>query len=242
MVSYASLTDHSAITQAFDEFDRLGRELFLLRYGFKEVNESFVVARSSRYDTRALFAAAYEYQHGAAVTPRDISGVSGVASHFTALGYVVVGSDDQKNRERFTSFDAALSHVTIPVENLDAIREFISQRLYAEYYVPASGAYIGLKPRGGKPPHFIAAGYIAYREDDGRARGIDLPAKPALRSYSTPRPVRSSRPAAGKSSRVVTNKPSTPQQRAQASEEKQAFCPTCFLALPATGICPNCDE
>ncbi|GAA2541565.1 hypothetical protein GCM10009860_23020 [Microbacterium mitrae] len=241
MVSYSSLTDHSAITQAFDEFDKLGRELFLIRYGFKEVNESFVVARSGRYDTRALFAAAYEYQTGDALSARQITGFAGAATQFTALGYVVVGANDQKDRERFTSFDAALSRVRIPVENMPAIREFLARGLYAEYYVPASGAYIGLKPRSGKPPHFVAAGYIAHREDDGRARGFDLPYKPALRRFA---PSKQIRPASSTpSTRVASSKPSTPQSRAAAAAERHvAYCETCFLALPATGICPNCDD
>lgn len=240
MVSYATLTDHSAITQAFDEFDKLGRELFLLRYGFKEVNESFVVARSARYDTRALFAAAIEFQTGNAVAAKDV-GLAGAAAQFIALGYVVVGSNDQKDRQRFTSLDAALSHVAIPVENLDAVREFVSRGLYAEYYVPSSRAYIGLKPRSGKPPHFVAAGYIAYREDDGRARGIDLPVKPVARAFAAKSPARTK--SVGPSTKVRSNKPSTPQQRAAAAAEReQAFCPTCFLALPATGVCANCDE
>ncbi len=242
MVSYSSLTDHSAISQAFDEFDKLGRELFLIRYGFKEVNESFVVARSGRYDTRALFAAAYEHQTGDALSARQISGFAAAATQFTALGYVVVGANDQKDRQRFTSFDAALSHVRIPVENLPAIREFLARGIYAEYYVPASGAYIGLKPRSGKPPHFVAAGYIAHREEDGRARGFDLPYKPALPRFAPSKPIR---PAASSSpsTRVKSNKPSTPQQRAAAAAERPvAYCDTCFLALPATGVCPNCDD
>lgn len=241
MVSYASLTDHSAVAQAFDEFDKLGRELFLLRYGFKEVNESFVVARSGRYDTRALFAAAYEFQTGSALSAREISGVSGVATQLTSLGYVVVGANDQKDRQRFATLDAALSHVSIPSENLSTVRDFVSRGLYAEFYVPTSGAYIGLKPRSGKPPHFVSSGYIAYREDDGRARGIDLPVKPRPRSFAASRPARMKSTVPSK--RVKTNKPSTPQQRAAAAEERvQAVCPTCFLVLPATGICPNCDE
>lgn len=243
MVSYSALTNHSAVSQAFDEFDRLGRELFLLRYGFKEVNESFVVARNGRYDTRALFAAAYEFQTGTALSARQISGVAGASVQLTALGYIVVGANDQKDRMRFETFDAALSYVRIPVENLSTIREFITAGQYAEFYVPASGAYIGLKPRSGKPPHYVAASYIAYREEDGSARGIELQIKPALRSFAPTKPIRpASDSSRSPSTRVVSSRPSTPQSRAAAAEERTVlYCDTCFLVLPATGVCGSCD-
>ena len=40
--------------------------------------------------------------------------------------------------------------------------------------------------------------------------------------------------------RATTTRATTPRPRVAASDRVDKLCPTCFLALPATGICDNC--
>lgn len=250
MVSYASLTEHSAIHTAMTEYDALGRELFLLKYSFKQLSDAFVHHGVGRYDARALFAAAYGHQHGEPLAQRQVGGgMSGAPGRFAQLGYVVVTPDDASGRTRYDSFEAAVSHVPIPLDNLEVIREFLRNRHYSEFFVPATRAYIGAKPRSGKPAHQIAPGYISYREEDGRLMGIELPVREtrAVAAYTpirAPRAASTTRAADGSRSPAAARIPreSAPRapKRVAPEDRPMSFCPECFLALPATGVCSNC--
>ncbi|WP_395245519.1 hypothetical protein ACGGZK_06820 [Agromyces sp. MMS24-K17] len=89
-IRYAELTDRGAVDEAIAEFDRLGRDGFLHRHGFGEAREYFLVTDTGRYDSKAIFAAAWLNQFGRALTPDDFSGgVSGAAGHLERLGYTI---------------------------------------------------------------------------------------------------------------------------------------------------------
>ncbi len=99
MVAYAELTDVAAVERALEEFDRLGRHAFLQKYGYGEAREYFLVTESGRYDSKAIFAAAYEYQHGIAVSNDEIHGGRGAAaSRLAELGFDIEGLDDSRHR------------------------------------------------------------------------------------------------------------------------------------------------
>lgn len=232
------------------EFDSLGRELFLLKYGFTAVNEAFVHHGVGRYDARALFAAAYGHQHGQPLTKRQVGGgMTGASGRLAQLGYVVVTPEDLKGRTSYDTFEGAVSHVPVPLDNLEEIRAFLLNRNYSEFFVPSSRAYIGAKPRSGKPAHYIAPGYISYREEDGRVMGVTLTIR-ETRAVATFLPIRETRDAssgsAASGSRASDSTSSTrvPTERAikrTAPEDRQLqFCPDCFLALSSTGVCSNC--
>ena len=53
-MSKNQLTDPDAVTQALDEFDRLGRESFLAQYGFGPARRYFLLHRGMRYDSKAI--------------------------------------------------------------------------------------------------------------------------------------------------------------------------------------------
>lgn len=213
MVSYADLTDRNAVETALDEFDRVGRWTFLHKYGYGAATDYFLVTDAGRYDSKAIFAAAYEAQHGVAVANDEISGgKAGAARRLHELGYVVEGIDDERGRRTFGTFDAALREFRIPFDNLAAIREHLAGFEFSEAYIPRSGSYIAMVPVGGGVVHYINHGSIYFRKADGTGELIPLPVNQLGRS--------------GFSRNAAVHKP-------------VEVCTECWLELPATGVCPN---
>lgn len=213
MVSYADLTDRNAVEAALDEFDRIGRAAFLEKYGYGEAKDYFLVTDAGRYDSKAIFAAAYEAQHGVAVSNDEISGGrTGAAKRLQELGYVVEGIDDERGRRTFATFEAALREFHIPFENLPVVRDHLSQFEFSEAYIPRSGGYIAMVPADGGLVHYINSGSIYYRRADGTGELIPLPVNQLGKSgYS----------------------------RSRSNERATEVCPECWLELPASGVCPH---
>ncbi|HWV36303.1 MAG TPA: hypothetical protein VNZ55_11770 [Thermomicrobiales bacterium] len=213
MVSYAELTDRKAVEGALDEFDRLGRSTFLEKYGYGEARDYFLVTDTGRYDSKAIFAAAYEAQHGVAVASDAISGgKAGAARRLQELGFVVEGLDDERGRRTFRTFDAALLEFHIPFDNLAAVREHLARFEFSEAYIPRSGSYIAMVPADGGLVHYINRGSIYFRRADGTGELITLPINQLGRS--------------GFSRSTKVRKPAE-------------LCPECWLELPASGVCSN---
>ncbi|WEG08916.1 hypothetical protein PU630_17005 [Microbacterium horticulturae] len=213
MVSYADLTDRRAVERALDEFDRLGRWSFLEKYGYGEAKDYFLVTDTGRYDSKAIFAAAYEAQHGVAIANDEISGgKTGTAKRLQELGFVIEGLDDELGRRTFRTFDAALREFQIPSENLTAVREHLAQFEFSEAYIPRSGSYIAMVPADGGLVHYINPGSIYFRKADGTGELIALPVNQLGRS--------------GFSRNASAHRPTE-------------VCPECWLELPSSGVCPN---
>lgn len=62
-MSLGELTSAEAVRAAMDEFDRLGREPFLAKYDFGEAKRYFVRRDGQLYDSKAIFGAAFGFQH-----------------------------------------------------------------------------------------------------------------------------------------------------------------------------------
>ncbi len=74
--------------------------------------------------------------------------------------------------------------------------------------------------------------------DHLRAREGELPLSPAGRGAAASRARPGARRAPG--ARPTTPRASTPRRLAK-TDRPTATCPRCFMALPATGLCDNCD-
>jgi hypothetical protein len=63
-----------------------------------------------------------------------------------------------------------------------------------------------------------------------------------IRDDSPPAPQRvpGTRSTTPRTPRATTTRATTSRPRVAASDRVDKLCPTCFLALPATGICDNC--
>jgi len=81
-VPLTGLTDADAVLQAVEEFDRIGRDAFLDKYGFKGARDYFLIHDGRRYDSKPIVAAAYGYQHGRPLINGQLSG--GKSPHHAA--------------------------------------------------------------------------------------------------------------------------------------------------------------
>jgi hypothetical protein len=213
-IRLSELTDRQAVEDAIAEFDRLGRDGFLYRHGFGEAREYYLVTEDGRYDSKAIFAAAWRNQHDEVLTPADFSGgAQGAAGRLAELGYTIEGIDTGIGRTTYATLNEALSDFQIPLENHAIIRDFVAERDYVSFYIPPSRPYIGMIPRRGGRPDFLHSGYIWYRTPNGRSKGLELPVN-KLRD--------------GRSSRQTRR------------EAQTRHCPTCGMALPLSGTCDFC--
>ncbi|MGW1344259.1 hypothetical protein ACWCOV_24690 [Kribbella sp. NPDC002412] len=89
-MALADLTDRQAVLSALSEFDAIGREAFLIKYGFRHASGYFVLHDRRLYDSKAIVGAAHGYQTGVPLKARQFSGgAATVVARLTALGFVV---------------------------------------------------------------------------------------------------------------------------------------------------------
>ncbi|MES2895448.1 MAG: hypothetical protein V4759_05410 [Pseudomonadota bacterium] len=96
-MSLSELTDPGAVLRAIAEFDDIGREAFLAKYGFGPARTYFLLHNSRRYDSKAIVGAAHGLQHPdrPPLTGKDFSGgESTVRKKLRALGFEVERSGD----------------------------------------------------------------------------------------------------------------------------------------------------
>jgi hypothetical protein len=92
-MKYGELTDRNAVLQAMREFDKLGREEFLIKCVFKQAKNYFVESNGKLYDSKAIVGAAFGYQFSKSgpLKPEDFSGGKRtVAPKLESLGFKVI--------------------------------------------------------------------------------------------------------------------------------------------------------
>src|SRR5256885_7973106 len=88
----SDLTDPAAVNAAMDEFDRIGRNAFLEKYGFGPFRSYFARRGDSYYDSKAIVGAAIGFQHpdiGPLISNDFSGGENTVALLLEKLGFVV---------------------------------------------------------------------------------------------------------------------------------------------------------
>jgi putative restriction endonuclease len=80
--------DRDHVLAAIEEFNELGREAFLGKYGFAEARQYIVLHQGKEYDSKALVGAAHRFARGQALRPSEFSGgVRTVGVRLTDLGF-----------------------------------------------------------------------------------------------------------------------------------------------------------
>ncbi len=88
----SDLTEADAVERALDEFDKLGRDAFLAKYGYGPARTYFVRRGTTLYDSKAIAGAAIGYQFPAdgPLSSTDFSGGDNtVAKKLTEMGYLI---------------------------------------------------------------------------------------------------------------------------------------------------------
>lgn len=111
------LTSAAAVDAAMDEYDELGRQAFLNKYGFGPARRYFILRNGELYDSKAIVGAAYGHQHplrGPMVHSEFAGGEQTVKTRLERLGFNVVArpavaaADSMPLRE---AIDAALEGI-----------------------------------------------------------------------------------------------------------------------------------
>lgn len=86
------LSDPNAVRRAIQEYDEIGREAFLARYGFRPALRYYLSYNGSHYDSKAVVAAAHGYQFpGKPLRAYEfVGGLSTVVPKLRSLGFDVV--------------------------------------------------------------------------------------------------------------------------------------------------------
>jgi hypothetical protein len=131
----AELTSE-AVNAAMDDYDQLGRDAFLHKYGFGEAKGLFVVRDDKQYDSKAIAGAAMGHlANRSAWTSNDFSGGLGtVVPVLEGLGFEVVDTRAKRNprwvtEEIILALDVYLEHGLL--DDLDPRVQKLSEDLNA---------------------------------------------------------------------------------------------------------------
>lgn len=90
---YGALSDPNAVLSAIAEFDSIGREQFLEKYGYGKAREYVLLHNGKQYDSKAIIGVAFGYQHGKPLNGAQFNGGKNtVQKKLKSLGFVVASS------------------------------------------------------------------------------------------------------------------------------------------------------
>ncbi|WP_158685492.1 hypothetical protein [Microbacterium halophytorum] len=161
---------------------------------------------------------------------------------------------------RLASLTDAFDKYSTPPPNRALIQNIYDQSDIEQ--IVGFGDYFQLKRRGGYPALEVHPGYtngFRTEQDVLRRVGEDVPRWPSRRFHGAwgidhpvdGAPARASRASGPKAPRAPkapkrvpgSSAPAAPGTgRTAAPEKPKPVCMTCFLELPATGVCSNCGE
>ena len=84
-----SVTSQDAVLSAIDEFDLIGRDTFLKKYGYHKAVSYLLVHNGSYYDSKAIIGVAFGYQHRTLPLANDefSGGKATVEKALTRMGF-----------------------------------------------------------------------------------------------------------------------------------------------------------
>lgn len=98
----SALTNRAAVLQAMAEFDEIGRDAFLAKYGYGPARSYFVLQDGRHYDSKAIAGAAHGYEHpsrGPLTASEFSGGEATVRAKLKELGFAVVRHGESRPAE-----------------------------------------------------------------------------------------------------------------------------------------------
>ncbi|WP_078849848.1 HNH endonuclease [Streptomyces sp. NRRL F-5126] len=81
------------VLKAIDEYDHLGRDRFLSKYGYKPATGYLLLHEDRTYDSKAIAGVAHKFRHGRALRPDELSGGRSHAARWLAkVGFLIRSS------------------------------------------------------------------------------------------------------------------------------------------------------
>ena len=85
------------VRQATAEYDHLGQDEFLARYGFGRARAYLLILDGKSYGSKAILGVAYQLAAGRPLGPHDFSGgVHGAAGVLQTLGFEILNTRDRR--------------------------------------------------------------------------------------------------------------------------------------------------
>ncbi len=90
-MSWRNIQNPESIRKAIDECDRLGRDVFLEKYGYGRATKYALVANGKHYDTKAILGVAYKHESGnLALRPHQVKNRKDRQKKLEELGFKVI--------------------------------------------------------------------------------------------------------------------------------------------------------
>lgn len=91
------MSSKDAALKAIGECDRMGKEAFLKKYGFRPARRYHLLHRGKHYDSKAIVGRAYGIQFGESLAGRDFGGGKNrVVPKLQSLGFQIVADEIQE--------------------------------------------------------------------------------------------------------------------------------------------------
>ena len=130
----------------------------------------------------------------------------------------LIALDGDPGHDDFESFESALEALQVPPANRQAMREIADALDTSRIWIPVPRTYIAVSPgTGHQVSAFFNRDYVDVQDEDGGYKRVLMAGPPAK------------------------TKARTKAAAAQEPEPAPPTCPTCYMQLPATGICDSCD-
>ena len=94
------ISDPDAVRRAIAEYDEVGQEAFLERYGFGPARRFVVSFDGRQYDSKAILGAAHGYQFGTPLGPHNFSGGAPTTERLNSLGFEIVDLGNEVHHGR----------------------------------------------------------------------------------------------------------------------------------------------
>lgn len=273
---------HADVLSALEEYDKLGRDDFLGRYGFDRAHDYVLWHEGRTYDSTAVLAVARQYSSGTAATSDELTrGRFGAAKLLTDLGFYVTSADPYDDFggpvtgvwSEASEVGEEAAHTAWAVAARDVLlqaahkyravvtdQELSTQVMYRtgirtdEPIADWLGEVldrVGADCTSRGEPRLAS---LCVTTESGPVDGDTAQQRLACYRHfkATGLPADGGRPARAAKASTPRPKARTSSTRAQAVHVSPSrstrvnppapmpTCPTCYMALPATGVCDTC--
>jgi hypothetical protein len=188
MGNISDITQPDAVKQAIAEYDRIGKDAFLTKYGYRSAAKYFVKHEGKLFDSKAVLGVAYGFQFpkdGPLASNDFNGGEATVARVLKSLGFEVLKQDDDLlHPKRLWSRQELLSRPN-PLPKLPGVYAWYFRNVppiipttgcnrIDEYYLLYVGISPSAPPRNGKAPSTQSLLHRVRYHMQGNAEGSTL--------------------------------------------------------------------